>query len=253
VVKYFCRERLGGILSIVSYSQFGEDQEIVSYFGKKYNGIFLDVGANNGVRDSNSLLLEEFGWTGILVEANPVLAHEASTNRPLAIVVNAAVAATSSETDVPFYKVWKRGSNLDGLSSLCIDDKTKEKILENGGTIECITVKTLSIDAIIADHLPVGTRIDFVSLDIEGTELVALQGFDIRKHRPRLVVIEDNSRGHDRRILTHMTNAGYMRVHRTGWNDWYVRTREFYRFLFLKWPILQLRLFKWRFERQVKR
>ena len=38
-------------------------------------GFFLEAGADDGVRDSNSLLLEvNRGWTGLLVEANPTRA-----------------------------------------------------------------------------------------------------------------------------------------------------------------------------------
>lgn len=38
---------------------------------EKQNGIFVDVGAHDGIAWSNSLILEkEFGWTGLCIEGN---------------------------------------------------------------------------------------------------------------------------------------------------------------------------------------
>src|SRR3989338_9834369 len=47
------------------------------------NGIFIEVGAYDGIIQSNTKLLEEFyGWTGVLVEPSPVLWNDLRNNRP---------------------------------------------------------------------------------------------------------------------------------------------------------------------------
>ena len=64
-------------------------------------------------------------------------------------------------------------------------------------------------------------RIDFLSIDVEGVELQVLRGFDILKHCPRLMVIEDNL---PNRLKVHwyVKKRGYRLVKRTGCNNWYV-------------------------------
>ena len=74
------------------YSQKGEDAVILTAFPKGHTGFFIDVGALDGKRFSNTYALEERGWTGICVEAHPTYAALAKKNRPKSIVINAAAS-----------------------------------------------------------------------------------------------------------------------------------------------------------------
>ena len=73
--------------------RLNEDSELLrSYFWDKRGGTFLEIGAYNGVWMSNTLLFEEtYGWTGLLVEANPRLFDECVRHRRKATRVKAAV------------------------------------------------------------------------------------------------------------------------------------------------------------------
>jgi len=52
-------------------SQFGQDRLILELLGGLRGGFFLDSGASDGVRSSNTYLLETaFDWDGICVEPN---------------------------------------------------------------------------------------------------------------------------------------------------------------------------------------
>src|SRR3974390_3466186 len=56
------------------YGQNREDEIISQFFGN-HVGTLLDIGANNGVTYSNSRLLIQRGWSGMLVEpSNKVIA-----------------------------------------------------------------------------------------------------------------------------------------------------------------------------------
>ncbi len=55
----------------LDYSQFGEQALIMEFFGIISKGYFLDIGASDGVSDSNTRALFEQGWTGTLVEPVP--------------------------------------------------------------------------------------------------------------------------------------------------------------------------------------
>ena len=54
-----------------TYSQYREDLIVFDYFNGKV-GNLLDLGANDGITFSNSRLLIENGWGGVLVEASPL-------------------------------------------------------------------------------------------------------------------------------------------------------------------------------------
>lgn len=51
-----------------SYSQAGQDKFAYEILGRKTDGTFLDIGAHDGHKHSNSLGLEELGWTGLLFD-----------------------------------------------------------------------------------------------------------------------------------------------------------------------------------------
>ena len=55
------------------YGQYGQDSIIKQFFNLKGidQGTFVDIGASEGKRFSNTLLLENSGWHGVCVEAHP--------------------------------------------------------------------------------------------------------------------------------------------------------------------------------------
>ena len=59
-----------------------------------HNGIFVEMGALDGVLFSNTKFFEDArNWRGLLIEPNSVEFEKLSVNRPNAISVNAAVCA----------------------------------------------------------------------------------------------------------------------------------------------------------------
>jgi hypothetical protein len=67
-------------------------------------------------------------------------------------------------------------------------------------------------------------KIDFVSIDTEGTELEVLMGFDINKWNPRLFIIENNF--NESKISDYLNGFGYKFSQRLGVNDFFVREGE---------------------------
>jgi hypothetical protein len=85
--------------------------------------------------------------------------------------------------------------------------------------VEEVEVRTL--DDVLADAG--SPEIDFMSLDVEGFELQVLRGFDLARHRPAMLLVED----HLENLLVHrhLARHGYRVVKRTGENNWYVPKR----------------------------
>jgi len=63
-------------------------------------------------------------------------------------------------------------------------------------------------------------RIDFLTIDVEGMELAVLQGFNIAKYSPQLILIEEHRRDYKKHF--HLRRHGYRLVKRTRLNNWYV-------------------------------
>ncbi len=192
-----------------SYSQFGEDILVWKYFGNKTDGFFIEVGANDPENLSQTRLLESNGWQGILVEPQSVCCEQLRRVRPRAHVFQVACGAPE-----------QRGKALFQLSQ----QSSKLTTPGTGGQSESqVEVRVMTLDDIL-EQTP-HPRIDFLSIDVEGFELNVLRGFNLEKHQPRLMLIEDNLP--DRlKVHYHVTNRGYRLVKRTGCNNWYVPRGE---------------------------
>lgn len=55
----------------MKYSQYDEEHILDFFFKKKKDGFVVDIGAADGVSNSNSRKLILDGWSGLLVEPNP--------------------------------------------------------------------------------------------------------------------------------------------------------------------------------------
>ena len=72
---------------------FDLDKKLQKYLNFR-NGLFIEVGANDGFNQSNTYYLEKFmGWTGILVEPIPELFQEAQLNRRKSSIFNCALVS----------------------------------------------------------------------------------------------------------------------------------------------------------------
>ena len=66
------------------YSQLKQDKYLYDNFfnSKKNNGFFLEIGADDGIRFSNSYFFEKhLNWDGICIEASPTRYKELVNNR----------------------------------------------------------------------------------------------------------------------------------------------------------------------------
>jgi hypothetical protein len=91
---------------------------------------------------------------------------------------------------------------------------------------EKITVPASTLGAILSKHLPPETEIDFISIDVEGTEIEVLRGMNLSRFRPRVIVIEALSKEAGDRIDTQMVDNGYLRARNLGTNLFYARDQK---------------------------
>jgi FkbM family methyltransferase len=186
-------------------SQNGEDALLWDLLGDRENGFFIEAGAYDGYTFSVSYLFEAAGWQGLLVEPLPDRAAECAERRKASRVVAAALSRPGAPATAPF----ARDSSVEWYSRLAA--------AEEDGTPVSVT----TLDELLEGHTG---GIDFVVLDVEGGELAALQGFDLRRWRPSVLLVEDNADGDA--VRRHVEQRGYAHVASFAQNDVFVRKDE---------------------------
>jgi FkbM family methyltransferase len=180
------------------YSQHDEEVLIRYFFDDRRGGVFLDVGCAWPVRNSTTYYLEHhLDWSGIAVDALDEYAPQWAATRPNAQFMHYAVSDQSGGT-LTFY----RGAGT-GVSSL-----DKEHTIElSHAEPTPVEVPTITLNDLL-DNAGVG-HIDFMSMDIEGAEPMALAGFDIERFAPKLVCIEGRWSENAPKIRAYFEAHGY--------------------------------------------
>lgn len=205
------------VSELESHAQFAEDRILAEIFGERTTGWCVEVGANDGRTGSASYLFEKRGWHCLLVEPIPALVQEIRKHRACKVV---NCAASAREGEATFFVA----ENVEAVSGLDLTPERADWIERAGGTIREITVRTATLDSLLEEA---GfDELDFVTIDVEGHELSVLEGFDLDKHRPRIVILEDNSIDGDAAVAEHMADRGYVNFKRTGVNEWYARASD---------------------------
>ncbi|HYA04618.1 MAG TPA: FkbM family methyltransferase [Xanthobacteraceae bacterium] len=184
-----------------------ENELKAEFFAAMPNGFFVEVGANEPQRGSQSWQFEQSGWTGVLVEPQPDLAERLRRTRRAQVVAAACSSPANAGSAMTLH--------LSGPHS-----SLKRELAVTGVVArDTVDVPARTLDDIL-EQAGAPSPIDFVSIDVEGHEVDVLSGFDLARWRPRLVLIED----HVTNLATHrfLTRAGYRLIRRTGLNGWYV-------------------------------
>ena len=205
------------------YSENNEELIIRDFFNDRQGGVFADIGCADYKDSSTTFYLEKhLGWSGIAVDALVDWAKGYLENRPKTKFNNFIVTNHSGKTE-SFYR---SGDNmfLSSKYKSFINWAAKEK-----GNIQAnysiVYVPTITLTELLGKSGI--SKIDFLSIDIEGGEPAALAGFDIKRFRPKLVCIEAHSNG--KKIMKYLNRNGYELIKKYLKYDsqnWYFRPRN---------------------------
>ena len=187
------------------HSQYGQDRVALELLGKPNEGVFIDIGANDGLTFSNSLLFEEKGWKGICIEPHPTIFSELQNNRKCHCL-NACIADEDGWVD--FLAVEGPSHMLSGIYSFMDPnhrERIEKEIANNGGNKKIIKVEALT-PATLLKRFSV-TDIDFLSVDTEGCELPILKTFNFDENSARVISVENGSRSAS--LFKFLSSQGY--------------------------------------------
>jgi FkbM family methyltransferase len=174
-----------------SYSQDGEDmllrpllmESVPNY--ADYKGFFVDIGAHHPFRFSNTMHFYELGWHGINVEPTPAAIALFNQYRPDDINLNVGIGAEKARQIL-------YGFNDSAFNSFDkIMSESRDKDDSPVHITETTEVDIYPLAQILDEHLPAGTTIDFMSVDVAGLDVKVLQSNNWAKYRPKFVLVED--------------------------------------------------------------
>jgi FkbM family methyltransferase len=208
--------RKGLELLSLSKAQLRQDLFVLSQTGFKRDGFFVEFGATDGITLSNTWLLEKhFGWSGILAEP--------------ASLWHAKLAAERS-AQIDFDCVWdKTGDEIVFVQTECAELSTVAEF-RNGDhhavsrkSGKRYAVRTVSLNDLLERH-DAPQRMDYLSIDTEGSELRILSSLDFDRYRFSVITCEHNYAANRKRIHSLLTGKGYARKLQdlSDFDDWYV-------------------------------
>lgn len=178
------------------YSQWGQDRHLAEHVFKGLrDGVYVDVGAHDGTTLSNTRFFDDtLNWTGICVEPMDNVFEELVKNRPRAKCVNAC--AYDRECDVDFFNIAESVPTSEMLSGICETyypkhlDRIHSEIASNGGRGQVVSKKAVTVQSLLDEHNI--TRVDYLSIDTEGSEQKVLDGIDWARAEIAIIDVENN-------------------------------------------------------------
>jgi len=164
----------------LSYSQNLEDYHLSLAFAGQTTGMYIDVGAGHPVADNVSLWFYERGWQGIVVEPQAELAELYRRLRPRDTVISGLVGRECGE--IEFHAV-------DRLHGFSTTSQHIAKVVQAFGVdYQTVRMPVTTLANLCESHGV--SSIDFLKIDVEGTEGDVLFGGDWKRFRPKVVVAE---------------------------------------------------------------
>lgn len=204
-------------------SQFGQDFFVLEVLGGLREGFFLDSGAYDGVRVSNTQLLEvSFAWRGICVEPNTDAFSKLVKNRRC-YCVNCCLYDRQSTVEFV-----EQASVLGGI----LDEyhpahlkyaKASYQLQESADGRPPTTRKIARTVLSVLQECHAPSVIDYWSLDTEGSELKILQSFPFDRYSFRVLTVEHNFLPIREEIKKFLEPRGYRRIRTLEIDDCYVR------------------------------
>lgn len=165
-----------------SFAQNGEDLILDRLLEQARIGFYVDVGAHHPVRFSNTYLFYRRGWRGINIDAQPGSMRLFRKHRPRDINIECGVAAKAGT--LSYFRFNEPALNTFDENEARLKDAAPYRIVDR------VEVGVRPLGELLAEFLPAGQAIDFMSVDVEGLDAEVLGSNDWKRFRPRFLLAE---------------------------------------------------------------
>jgi FkbM family methyltransferase len=165
---------------MLTYSQNFEDIILARLFSEQKAGFYIDIGACHPEKLSVTKHFYDLGWKGINIEPIPSAHQLFNKERPRDINLNVAIDSTPGTRK--FFEVLE----FDALSTFDIEQA--KYLNETGHNLKEYIVETLTLNQIFESY--VDLEVDFLKIDVEGSEELVLKSIDFTIYRPKVLVVE---------------------------------------------------------------
>lgn len=173
------------------YSQFNQDKFIYeNVFKNKTDGFFVDIGASDPIKGSNTMFFEEIGWSGILVEPNKKDYDELVKIRKTP-AENVGIYNKNGR-----FKFLLCGGYIKVLSGLLHEqhpqhlNRIVNEFFTYGDSMEIIEIETITIEDLLKKYNR--NEIDYLSIDTEGSEYSILSNINFNNIKIKCISVENN-------------------------------------------------------------
>mgnify|MGYP003953788659 CR=1 FL=1 len=216
ILIVICSCKINSSEKFKSKSQFKQDEWVIKHFNGKRDGVYLEIGTNNGEIDNNTTVLEkEYNWKGVCID--PLMYNVKNRScKKFRVALGSKPGITKYMTSV---------DNKHGLSGISEFVKSKynnkvwaDRLNEEGVTKEIDVEVRTPIDVLEESKIP--NVIDYMSLDVEGAEMNILKSFPFDKYCIRYSTIETNDdKNKETELRNFMKSKGYKFVKHEGVDD----------------------------------
>ena len=167
-----------------SFSQFGEDIVLSTFIDVAQKGFYVDIGAYHPIKFSNTYYFYKNGWNGINIDARPESMNLFKIKRKRDINLEIGISEKNEESDFYIFKEPAYNTFSKERSDLYIKQSIKFE--------KRVSIKTRRIQDILDQYLPMNSKISFMSIDVEGLDLVVLESNNWEKYCPKYILIESH-------------------------------------------------------------
>ena len=192
------------------YSQDNQDKMLNEHVFLNYKkGVFVDVGAHNGISINNTLFFEkENDWNGINIEPIPTVYKDLCINRPKCVNINCAVSNKNGV--VKFINNTGATQMISGIKDTYDPRHINRLNYENskyGGETEIIDVNTKKLSTILNENNI--QHINYLSIDVEGGEFEVIKSINFDEVFIDVIGFENNYNDTSIPIIQYLENKNY--------------------------------------------
>ena len=215
---------------MISYAQNFEDIILERFFKDKINGFYVDVGAAKPTLDSVTKHFYEKGWTGINIEPSTFFYNELVLERKRDICLN--ISISNIEGSIEFYDLPNTGlssTNEEIVQSAFAGNNIYDYDGNKIDAFEKCIIQSKRLESVFEQYAK-NIEIDFLKIDVEGTERNVIESNNWNIYRPKVLVIEatiPNSQEKNHKDWEHiLIEANYTFVYFDGLNRFYLRNDQ---------------------------